>query len=41
MPPKAKLCPSKNWTTFILGEFVVFRWNVENEAKVPEEVQTH
>jgi hypothetical protein len=37
--PKAKLCPSKNWTTYILGDFEVFRWNLENAAKVLEEVQ--
>jgi hypothetical protein len=29
-----KLCPSTNCTTFILGEFEVFRWNLENLAKV-------
>jgi hypothetical protein len=39
--PKAKLCPSKNYTTFILGDFGVFRWNSENAAKVPEGVQRH
>jgi hypothetical protein len=37
--PKEKLCPSKNWTTFILEDFGVFRWNLENAAKVPEGVQ--
>jgi hypothetical protein len=36
-----KLCPSKNWTTFILGDFEVFRWNLQNAAKVPEDVQRH
>jgi hypothetical protein len=36
-----KLCPSKNWTTFILGYFEVFRWNLENATKVPEDVQRH
>jgi hypothetical protein len=35
------LCPSKNWTAFILGDFEVFRWNLENAAKVPEDVQRH
>jgi hypothetical protein len=34
--PTWKLCPSKNWTTFILVEFEVFRWNSENAAKVLE-----
>jgi hypothetical protein len=29
-----KLCPLTNCTTFILGEFEVFRWNLENAAKV-------
>jgi hypothetical protein len=33
-----KLCSSKNWTTFILVEFEVFRWNLENAAKVPEDI---
>jgi hypothetical protein len=36
-----KLCPSKNWTTFILVDFEVFRWNLENAAKVPEDVHRH
>jgi hypothetical protein len=34
--PTWKLCPSKKWTTFILVEFEVFRWNLENATKVPE-----
>jgi hypothetical protein len=34
--PTWKLCPSKNWTTFILVEFEVFRLNLENAAKVAE-----
>jgi hypothetical protein len=29
----------KNWTTFILGDFGVFKWNLENAAKVPEDAQ--
>jgi hypothetical protein len=36
-----KLCRSKNWTTFLLREFEVFRWNLENTAKVPEDIQWH
>jgi hypothetical protein len=36
-----KLCPSKNWTTFILVDFEVFRWNLENAATAPEDVQRH
>jgi hypothetical protein len=39
--PTWNLCPSKNWTTFILGDFGVFRWNLENAAKVPEDIQRH
>jgi hypothetical protein len=31
-----KLCPSTNYTTFTFGEFEVFRWNLENAAKVLE-----
>jgi hypothetical protein len=27
----------KNYTTFVLGEFEVFRENFENEAKVPDD----
>jgi hypothetical protein len=29
------LCPSTKYTTFLLGEFEVFRENLENTAKVP------
>jgi hypothetical protein len=29
-----KLCPSKGRTTFILADFEVLRWNLENSAKV-------
>jgi hypothetical protein len=29
------LCPSIKYTTFVLGEFGVFRENLENVAKVP------
>jgi hypothetical protein len=29
------LCPSTKYTTFVLGEFEVFRENLENAAKVP------
>jgi hypothetical protein len=29
------LCPSPKYTTFVLGEFEVFRRNLENVAKVP------
>jgi hypothetical protein len=29
------LCPSTKHTTFVLGEFEVFRGNLENAAKVP------
>jgi hypothetical protein len=39
--PTWKLCISKNWKTFILGDFEVFRWNLENVAKVPEDIQGH
>jgi hypothetical protein len=39
MPPKSKVFPSTNWTTFILGDFGVFRKNLENEAKVLEDAQ--
>jgi hypothetical protein len=33
-----KLCPSTNWTTLIKVDFQVFRWNLENAAKVPEDI---
>jgi hypothetical protein len=33
-----KLCPSTNWTTFIKVDFEVFRWNLENATKVPEDI---
>jgi hypothetical protein len=39
--PTWKLCPWKNWTTFILRDFEVFRRNLENMAKLPEDVQRH
>jgi hypothetical protein len=29
------VCPSTKHTTFVLGEFEVFRENLENVAKVP------
>jgi hypothetical protein len=32
------LCPSIKHTTFVLGEFEVFRENLENEAKVPADM---
>jgi hypothetical protein len=28
----------KNYTTFVLGEFEVFRENLENAAKVPGDI---
>jgi hypothetical protein len=33
-----KLCPSTRWTTFIKVDFEVFRWNLENAAKVPDDI---
>jgi hypothetical protein len=33
-----KLCPSISWTTFIKVDFEVFRWNLENAAKVPKDI---
>jgi hypothetical protein len=33
-----KLCPSTNWITFILVNFEVFRWNLENAAEVPKDI---
>jgi hypothetical protein len=32
------LCSSTNWTTFILVDFEVFRWNLENAAKVLKDI---
>jgi hypothetical protein len=32
------LCPSRKYTTFVLGEFEVFRENLENAAKVPADI---
>jgi hypothetical protein len=32
------LCPSTKYTTFVLGEFEVFRGNLENAAKVPADI---
>jgi hypothetical protein len=32
------LCPSTKHTTFVLGEFEVFRENLENAAKVPADM---
>jgi hypothetical protein len=29
------VCPSTKYKTFVLGEFEVFRENLENAAKVP------
>jgi hypothetical protein len=34
-----KLCPSTRWTTFIKVDFEVFRWNLENAAKVPDDIR--
>jgi hypothetical protein len=34
-----KLCPSTKYTTFTLGEFEVFRWNLENAAKVLGDIE--
>jgi hypothetical protein len=39
--PIWKLCPSTNWATFILVDFEVFRWILENATKVPEDIQGH
>jgi hypothetical protein len=33
-----KLCPSTSWTTFLKVDFEVFRWNLENVAKVPKDI---
>jgi hypothetical protein len=33
-----KLCPSTSWTAFIKVDFEVFRWNLENAAKVPKDI---
>jgi hypothetical protein len=32
------MCPSTKYTTFVLGEFEVFRENLENAAKVPANI---
>jgi hypothetical protein len=32
------VCPSTKYTTFVLGEFEVFRENLENAAKVPADI---
>jgi hypothetical protein len=32
------MCPSTKHTTFVLGEFEVFRENLENAAKVPADM---
>jgi hypothetical protein len=32
------LCPSTKHITFVLGEFEVFRENLENAAKVPTDI---
>jgi hypothetical protein len=32
------VCPSTKYTTFVFGEFVVFRENLENAAKVPADM---
>jgi hypothetical protein len=32
------MCPSTKYTTFVLGEFEVFRENLENAAKVPADM---
>jgi hypothetical protein len=32
------VCPSTKYTTFVLGEFEVFRRNLENAAKVPADM---
>jgi hypothetical protein len=34
-----KLCPSTRWTTFIKVDFEVFRWILENAAKVPDDIR--
>jgi hypothetical protein len=33
-----KVCPSKRQTTFVLADFLVCRWILENAAKIPEKV---
>jgi hypothetical protein len=33
------LCPSTKYTTFVLGEFEVFRGNLENAAKVLDDME--
>jgi hypothetical protein len=32
------VCPLTKYTTFVLGEFEVFRKNLENAAKVPADM---
>jgi hypothetical protein len=32
------VCPSIKYTTFVLGEFEVFRENLENATKVPVDI---
>jgi hypothetical protein len=32
------MCSSTKYTTFVLGEFEVLRENLENEAKVPADM---
>jgi hypothetical protein len=41
MPPKSKVVSLEKLTTFILEDFEVFRRNLENAAKVLEEVRRH
>jgi hypothetical protein len=36
-----KLCPSTRWRTFIKVDFQVFRWILENAAKVPADSYGH
>jgi hypothetical protein len=38
MPLNMKMCPSTKHTTFVLGEFEMFRENLENAAKVPADM---
>jgi hypothetical protein len=32
------MCPSTKYTTFVLGEFEVFRGNLKNAVKVPTDM---